>query len=550
MKQCPKCGVLIKNSTHFHRHVKRCETDEHRVQCPFCSKSYSRNDDLKKHIKQKHPQPTTAIPRPAFTCEKCQKTFCYQTTYDLHCKHCGIDKPFQCSTCGKCFVKKATLEKHVQEHQQTGGGIKRKNKEEGQTPKKLPKKVTKILPADKEVSSMKGAKVDAFFYPKTQGQLKDQQVFFKETKARLHAHLRNVLEKKSVKWNLVYHVTLTMHDSYQQEMRTHQGYFRTPHPLVTLYPQQLPEQLSEAMETVSESMSIFAQAGSGWTLEANRSIILEMVDYRPIGGTSYIELPKNIFDTKSIVNVQNDDQQCFMWAVLAALHPADFHAERVIHYEPYTEELNFTGIEFPVTVDQISKFERLNPEISVTVLGIDIPDNEVKEASKVFPLRVPNSQQEHHIVLLYWSRGDVHHYAWVKNLNRLLSSSKTHRTQTFFCERCFQGFTKSTLLSKHQETCRNIPIQAVQLVDEEISFKSWSKTEECLFRIYADFECLLQECQEGTDKTQKVQKHIPCSVAWVLISDHPEVDNRQFLYRPTPEEGTTLEECSSDVVDQ
>ena len=397
---------------------------------------------------------------------------------------------------------------------------------------------------------MKGAKVDAFFHPKTESQRTDQQVFFKETRARLQAHLENVLKKKKgVKWNLVYHCTLTMHDPYQQVLRTHQGYFRTPHPLITLYPQQLSEQLNEAMETVAESMTIFAQAGSGWTLEQNQALILEIVDYRPIGGSSYIELPKNIYDTKSIVNVKNEDQACFKWAVLSALHPADHHAERIIHYKPFEEELNFTGIEFPVTIDQISKFEKLNPNISVTILGIDIPENEEKDASKVFPLRVPEKQQDHHVVLIYWSRGDVHHYAWVKNLSRLLGHTKTCGHQTFFCERCFQGFTKTDLLTKHQETCANIPIQAVQMVDEEISFKSWSKTEECLFRVYADFECILQTCEEGTDKTQKVQKHIPCSVAWVLISDHPEVENRQFLYRPNPEVGTTLECASADLID-
>ena len=551
MKQCPKCSVLIKNSTHFHRHVKRCGTEQHRAQCPFCEKSYSRNDDLKKHIKQKHPQPATPAPLPAFTCEKCQKTFCYQTTYDLHCKHCGVDKPFQCSTCGKCFAKKVTLEKHIQEHQQKGGGTKRKSTEQqGGPTKKLPKKVSGVLPADKEVSTMKGVKVDVFFYPKTESQLKDQQVFFKETLPRLQAHMQKVLQqKKAIKWNLVYHSELTMHDPYQQVLRTHQGYFRTPHPLITLYPQQLDEQLNEAMETVAESMSIFAQAGSGWTLEANNAIIIEMTEYQPMGGSSYIELPKDVYDTKSIVNIKNEDQACFMWSVLAALHPTDHHPERVIHYKPFEDQLNFTGMEFPMTIDQISKFEKLNPEISVTVLGIDIPDNEEKDASKVFPLRVPEKQQEQHIVLLYWSRGEVHHYAWVKNLNRLLSNTKKIRNQTFFCERCFQGFTKADLLTKHLDTCASIPIQAVQMVDEEISFKSWSKTEECLFRVYADFECLLQECEEGTDKTTKIQKHVPCSVAWVLVSDHPDVENRQYLYRPTPEEDTSLEECSADVID-
>lgn len=38
-------------------------------------------------------------------------------------------------------------------------------------------------------------------------------------------------------------------------------------------------------------------------------------------------------------------------------------------------------------------------------------------SSKRFPLRVPNQQQTHHVVLLYWSREEKHHYAWVKNLS-------------------------------------------------------------------------------------------------------------------------------------
>ena len=97
MKQCPKCRVL-KNSTHFHRHVKRCGTTEHRAQCPFCPKSYSRNDDLQKHIKQKHPPINGAnammqickrskitYPRP---CPKCGKEIS-RGSFFRHTKQCG-----------------------------------------------------------------------------------------------------------------------------------------------------------------------------------------------------------------------------------------------------------------------------------------------------------------------------------------------------------------------------------------------------------------------------------------------------------------------------
>ena len=146
-KRCPKCGVWIKHSTHFHRHIKRCGTTAHRAQCPFCPKSYSRNDDLKKHLKQKHPQP--APTPPGFTCDKCNKTFSYEMAFKLHKKHCGKDnlKLFKCTNCEKCFTRKSTLEDKKHAHQ-LGGGTKRKAEEEGQQAKrkKLPNIVNGIPP--------------------------------------------------------------------------------------------------------------------------------------------------------------------------------------------------------------------------------------------------------------------------------------------------------------------------------------------------------------------------------------------------------------------
>ena len=324
------------------------------------------------------------------------------------------------------------------------------------------------MKADKEVSAMKGAKVDAFFYPKTETQRVDQQVFFKETLPRLELHLQKVLkEKRAIKWNLMYHCTLSMPEKYSDHPLRYSPYFRTPSPITRAYLQQLREQLHASMEVLEERMSTFMQAGSGWTLEENHALALEMVDYDPTGGSSYLKLPKDVYDTKAIINVQNQDQQCFMWSVLAALHPATYSAERISHYQPFKEELNFTGIDFPVTIDQISKFEKLNPDISITVIGIEekAAKKDVKK-SALFPLRVPDQKKEKHITLIYWQQNEQYHYVWVKNFNRLLYSTKSAGRRTWFCERCFQGFIRHDLLEKHSENCQHIPIQAVTVVDE------------------------------------------------------------------------------------
>lgn len=118
-------------------------------------------------------------------------------------------------------------------------------------------------------------------------------------------------------------------------------HFRLEHPITLTYQEQLQEQIDASMEVLEERMSIFAQAGSGWTLHENHALILEMDPYEPLQGSSYIELPKDIHDTKAAVNIKNDDQQCFKWFILAALHPASNHAERLTNYQDYKDELNF-----------------------------------------------------------------------------------------------------------------------------------------------------------------------------------------------------------------
>ena len=53
-RPCPKCGTKIKNRGNFSRHKKRCGTSEHRVQRLHCPKTYSRKDDMLKHVRKSH----------------------------------------------------------------------------------------------------------------------------------------------------------------------------------------------------------------------------------------------------------------------------------------------------------------------------------------------------------------------------------------------------------------------------------------------------------------------------------------------------------------
>jgi len=56
-------------------------------------------------------------------------------------------------------------------------------------------------------------------------------------------------------------------------------------------------------------------------------------------------------------------------SVIAALHSVENHTERELSYPHYTTVLNLKDIEFPMTLNQIKKFENLN-DISINVYCI------------------------------------------------------------------------------------------------------------------------------------------------------------------------------------
>lgn len=110
--------------------------------------------------------------------------------------------------------------------------------------------------------------------------------------------------------------------------------------------------------------------------------------YSPLVGSSYVKLPQKLEDKKAILNVQNQDERCFVWSVLASLQPVHCkdQTRRVQHYKKYAQELNLSGIEFPMKVHQIPQFERQNPNISVNVFGY--------EEKELFPVYIRKEKKK------------------------------------------------------------------------------------------------------------------------------------------------------------
>lgn len=258
------------------------------------------------------------------------------------------------------------------------------------------------------------------------------------------------------------------------------------------------------------------QQESGWHLSQLIQIEVNTAKSGPLEASSYIELPQQVKNTRGVINIQNKDNMCFIWAVLAHLHPIETHAERVTHYHPFLQELNAEGIEFPTPIHQIPKFEKQN-NMSINVFGW-----EVKE---VVPIYISRHSSDTVINLLLISQGDKRHYCLIKNFSRLMAYRTKHDGQQYFCFNCLHGFTAQRLLDKHHEVCNKNKVQKLTFPeDTTIRFKNIAKQQRAPFCIYADFECCT-EPHEG----DKYQHHKPNSFAYIVISEYEKPD--PVLYR-------------------
>ena len=126
---------------------------------------------------------------------------------------------------------------------------------------------------------------------------------------------------------------------------------------------------------------------------------------------------------------------------------------------------------------------------------------------------------EDSIDLLLLTEDDKSHYVYIKDFNTFMFHKTKSKNKKWFCKSCLQCFSSKNVLIKHKEDC--LSINGVQSVDVEegiIKFENYSKQLSVPFKIYADFECNLQDTEvyEGSC-TKKYHDHFPCSYAFKVV---------------------------------
>lgn len=278
-------------------------------------------------------------------------------------------------------------------------------------------------------------------------------------------------------------------------------------------------------ETLSHKVSEFEKKDSGWSLKDIISLDMNINRFNPLRGSSFIELPYDIKAKKAVINVKNADLQCFKWALLSALYPQpNNYCNRVTVYMRYENQLNFTGISFPVKLVDIHKVERLN-DISINVFSLEYNAN-TKTHQVIGPVYFTKARKSTHINLLYITNGNNGHYCYIKNLSRLVSKQITSRNGAIhICDGCLLYFPTRIALQTHQiHDCAHIytllPSSSTfrknwfneNVSNDKLYFDNFEKKKRVPFIIYADTEAFLKpitSCSNDPNKssTTNVQRH-------------------------------------------
>ena len=275
-----------------------------------------------------------------------------------------------------------------------------------------------------------------------------------------------------------------------------------------------------AYEIEEEINKIQNIEGSGWIFLEVEKMVLHTTRWDPINAGSYIVLPEALRNKHAIINMKNEDEECFKWCVLRALYPKDKNAERIDKdLKSKQDSINMKGIRYPVNFRDIDRFESQNPEISITILGYN-------KDERVYPLKISRyTGCKHNITLLLIKDGEKSHYCLVKNLSALLQSQiNNHKGSRSICLNCFNGFNTPEALNKHKEYCYNN--ECVKIVmpppGTYLRFKNFPHSEKAPFVIFADFESLIKpmdNCDPDPNKsyTKKYQKHEPISFSYYIL---------------------------------
>lgn len=482
-------------------------------QCTDCKKSYKRKSDLKRHIRSK---------REKVVCPVCDHHFNRKDNFNTHFRRFhGLDANPQ--TGGNY---QPDLPPKTSTARQTASPLESRKKE-ATTSQETSED------ADHEIAQAINGSVTTIKIKPQDSEKFDLLMFYSNIKEKIRDFIvSHSPDRKGLKWYLVTRLEFKREREGQLEKAI--PHFRSltyRHFTLDVFSNHF---LNEAFQKMFESEEEFIMKGSDWIFVKVIHLELCYAIYSPLKGGNYIQEPKELRASKSLVNVRNKDNKCFLYSVIAKLYPAKHNPSRVCHYMHHIHKINMNGIQYPVRLPQISKFENQN-DISINVFG--------HEDKEIFPLRIIKSKRKSHVDLLYLKNNrDTFHYCLIKNLNRFLYRTEGGKGghAHYYCPYCLHRFIEKRNLNKHIDFCMSLGEQKIEMPipgeNDVLKFNEVSKQLCVPFIIYADFETFVTtihtcDLDPNSSHTTNLSSFEPCGYAYHIVSTDKRYSKPSVVYR-------------------
>ena len=280
----------------------------------------------------------------------------------------------------------------------------------------------------------------------------------------------------------------------------------------------------KAVEEILNRIARWISKGSGWVIERILNFYLNIVSYVPLKGRSYLPLPEELRNSrKGLINLQNDDNECFRWCHVRHLNPVQKNPQRLTQKDRgIAKTLDYSGVTFPVTIREMDKIEKGN-KININAYIYN------EDGKYVSPIRNSKTEYQDTLNVLLIERETEkeykQHYVYIKDFNRLNFNITKRKNKKHFCLRCLQPFYSEYDLEAHKGDC--LIINGTQRIEmpqpgSKVFFHNYQKRLPVPFVIYADFEALtrkIDSCSPRGDKsyTQAYQKHEACGFGYKVV---------------------------------
>ena len=295
----------------------------------------------------------------------------------------------------------------------------------------------------------------------------------------------------------------------------------------------------KAVEDILNRIARWISKGSGWVIERILNFYLNIVSYVPLKGRSYFPLPKELRNSlKGLINLQNDDNRCFLWCHVRHLNPVQKNPQRLTQKDRgIAKTLDYSGVTFPVTLRDMDKIEKQN-KININAYVYN------EDGKYVSPIRNSKEAYEDTLNVLLIERETEkeykQHYVYIKDFNRLNYNVTKHKSKKHFCLHCLQPFYSEYDLEAHKGDCLIINgTQRIEMPKEgsQVQFHNYQKRLPVPFVIYADFEAItrkIDSCSPSGHKsyTQAYQKHEVCGFGLKVVCYYDKKYSKpEVLYR-------------------